>query len=76
MSDVIETGSLRKSGDKRKSRSRVLGKRAKSDRERPAIDRSKDELELGRFGSRSTEKAEPDELASPEISEVVGAKRR
>lgn len=76
MSDVIETGSLRKSGDKRKSRSRVLGKRAKSDRKRPAIDRSKDELELGRFGSRSTEKTEPVELASPEASEVVGAKRR
>ncbi len=76
MSDVIETGSLRKSGDKRKSRTKVLGKRARSESKRPAIDRSKDELELGRFGGRSNEKSEPTDEASPEASEVVGAKRR
>jgi VanZ family protein len=76
MSDVIETGALRKSGDKRKSRSKVLGKRSKATDKRPAIDRSKDELELGRFEGNSTEKKEPAKPASPELGEVVGARRK
>ena len=76
MSDVIETGALRKSGGKRKSRSKVLGKRTDTVGSRAAIDRSKDELELGRFESSPNERSEPAKAASPEVSEVVGARRR
>lgn len=77
MSDVIETGALRKSGRKQKSRSRVLGKRKETvGNNRSAIDRSNDELELGRFEGSPTEKSAPAKAAAPEVSEVVGARRR
>lgn len=76
MSDIIETGALRKSGGKRKSsRSKVLGKRTGPAGKRPAIDRSKDELELGRFEGSSNERSQPAKPASPEAIEVVGARR-
>lgn len=76
MSDIIETGALRKSSGKRKSRSKVLGKRTGTAGKRPAIDRSKDELELGRFEGPSNDRGEPAKPASPEAGEVVGARRR
>lgn len=71
MSDVIETGSLRKdkTPGKKKSRTKVMGKRSK-------VDRSKDELELGRFTGKAENETRPSKPEASDKIEVIGAKRR
>ncbi|MGI9498896.1 MAG: VanZ family protein [Geminicoccaceae bacterium] len=72
MSDVIKTGSKRNLPRGKKTRAEAIGKKRK-------IDRSKDELELGRFVGEISRKPGPDDTVSrrsPGKGEVVGPKRR
>lgn len=72
MSDVIDTGSRRSLPEAERPRAEAIGKKRR-------IDRSEDELELGRFVGDTHRKPASDDASSgrrPEKGEVVGPKRR
>ncbi|MGI9420146.1 MAG: VanZ family protein [Geminicoccaceae bacterium] len=72
MSDIIETGSKRRRSKAEKAHDGAIGKKRK-------IDRSKDELELGRFSGEIGRLPGPDAAAPGTPAgqgEVVGPKRR
>lgn len=72
MSDAIETGSKRRLPDAEQPHAEAIGKKRK-------IDRSDDELELGRFVGDANRKPGPDKAAPKHPQgkgEVVGPKRR